>query len=150
MRKFVRQKSNTNGGSPNTEIDFGAAAAKVARVFEPSEYKLKVQSARVIQPNGNVLVVLDLVELESGGRVATLPMWVDGPNADAGNLTAENQNLIGQLLTLADLPTAGNVGELIPKLAGLEFDARLVLAVDNRSGRSFNAIADVYQVDEAS
>lgn len=147
MRKFVRQKSKLNA-AVDANIDFGAAAAKVARVFEPSEYKLKVQSARVIQPNGNVLVVLDLVELESGGRIATAPMWVDGPNADAGDLAAGNQNLIAQLLTLADLPTAGNVSELIPKLAGLEFDARLVLSVDNRSGRSFNAIADIY-TDEA-
>jgi hypothetical protein len=48
------------------------------------------------------------------------------------------------MLTLAKLPTSGNVGDLIPQLAGLEFDARLVLAVDDRSGRSFNAIADIY------
>jgi hypothetical protein len=142
MRKFVRQKAN--GGAPDVKIDFGAAAAKVARVFEPSDYRLKIQSAKVIQPNGNVLVVLDLVEVESGGRVDSRPLWVDGPNADAGNLVAENQNLIAQLLTLAKLPTSGNVGGLIPKLAGLEFDARLVLSVDNRSGRSFNSVADVY------
>lgn len=32
MRKFVRQKSN--GSAPDVELDFGAAAAKVARVFE--------------------------------------------------------------------------------------------------------------------
>ena len=69
--------------------------------------------------------------------------------SDAGNLTAENQHLIAQLLTLKQLPTSGNVGDLIPKLAGLEFEAQLVLAVDNRSGRSYNAIADVY-VDDAS
>jgi hypothetical protein len=147
MRKFVRQKPN-GSAAVDANIDFGAAAAKVARVFEPSEYKLKVQSARVIQPNGNVLVVLNLVEVESGSRIATAPMWVEGPNADAGDLAAENQHLIAQLLTLAKLPTSGNVGELISRLAGLEFDARLVLAVDNRSGRSFNAIADIY-TDEA-
>ena len=50
-----------------------------------------------------------------------------------GDLAAENQHVIAQLLTLAGLPTAGNVGDLIPKLAGLEFDARLALAVDGRS-----------------
>jgi hypothetical protein len=148
MRNFVRQKSNGNA-AVDANIDFGAAAAKVARVFEPSEYKLKVQSARVIQPNGNVLVVLDLVELESGGRIATAPMWVAGPNADAGDLAAGNQNLIAQLLTLADLPTAGNVGELIPKLAGLEFDARLVLAVDGRSGRTHNELAEIFAAANA-
>jgi hypothetical protein len=144
MRKFVRQKSVNGGNAANVNLDFGAAAAKVARTFEPDEYKLRIESARVIEKNQNILIALDLVELESGGRVDGRPLWVDGPKSDSGNLTAENQHLVGQLLTLAKLPTVGNVGELIPKLAGLEFAGRLVLAVDNRSGRSFNAIADVY------
>jgi hypothetical protein len=148
MKKFVRQKSNNN--APDVNIDFGAAAAKVARVFEPGEYKLRVESARVIQRNQNVLVALDLVELESGGRVDGRPLWVEGPNSAVGTLTAENQYLIAQLLTLAELPTAGNVSDLIPKLAGLEFDARLVLAVDGRSGRSYNALSEIYDADGAS
>lgn len=147
MRKFVRQKSNNN--APDVNIDFGAAAKKVARTFEPGEYKLRVKSARVIQRNENILIALDLVELESDGRVDGRPLWVDGPNSAAGNLTAENQHLIAQLLTLAELPTAGNVGALIPKLAGLEFNARLVLAVDNRSGRSYNTLSEIY-VDNVS
>jgi hypothetical protein len=148
MKKFVRQKSNN--AAPDVNIDFGAAAAKVARVYEPDSYRLRIESARVIQRNQNILVAMDLIELESGGRVDGRPLWVDGPNSGAGNLTAENQHLIAQLLTLAKLPTEGNVGALIPQLAGLEFDARLVLAVDNRSGRSYNALADIYNTDDAS
>jgi hypothetical protein len=148
MKKFVRQRSN-NASVPDLTLDFGAAAAKVARTFEPNEYKLRVQSAKVIQRNDNVLIALDLVELHSGGRVEGRPLWVDGPNSDAGDLAAENQHLIAQLLTLANLPTVGNVGTLIPKLAGLEFNGQLVLAVDNRSGRSYNAIAGIY-MDDAS
>ena len=54
------------------------------------------------------------------------------------------EHLVAQLLTLAGLPTAGNVGALIPQLAGLEFDARLVLDVDSRSGRTYNALAEIY------
>jgi hypothetical protein len=138
MRKFTRQKS---ADAPDVNIDFGAAAAKVARVFEPGEYKLRLESARVIHSNRNVSVALDLVELDSGGRVDGLPLWVDGPNSDAGTLTAKNQNLIAQLLTLAKLPTSGNVSDLIPKLAGLEFGAHLALDVDSRSGRRYNATA---------
>ena len=42
------------------------------------------ESARVIQSNQNVLIALDLVELESGGRVDGRRLWVDGPNSDAG------------------------------------------------------------------
>jgi hypothetical protein len=143
MKKFVRQKSNRQ--APNVELDFGAAAPKVARVFEPNDYKVRIESARVVSTDTqNILIALDLIEAQSGGRIASQPLWVDGPNANAGNLVADNQHLIAQLLTLAKLPTAGNVSTLVPKLAGLEFDARLVLAVDNRSGRSFNAIADIY------
>jgi hypothetical protein len=145
MRKFTRQKSNNT--APDVTIDFGAAAAKVARVYEPDSYHLRVESARVIQRNQNTLIALDLIELESGGRVDGRPLWVEGPKSDAGNLAAENQHLIAQLLTLAKLPTVGNVGTLIPKLAGLEFDARLVLKIDTRSGRSFNEISEIYADD---
>lgn len=147
MRKFVRQKSNGNAAA-DVELDFGAAAAKVARCFEPNEYRLRVESASVRKSNeNNILVVLDLVEVESGSRVDGRPLWVDGPNSDAGNLTAENQHLVAKLLTLAKLPTSGQVGTLIPKLAGLEFNASLVLAEDNRSGRAYNEIADIYMDD---
>jgi hypothetical protein len=148
MRKFVRQKKS-NGNAADVELDFGAAAAKVARTFEPNEYKLRVQSAKVIQRNENILVALDLVELGSGGRVDGLPLWVDGPNAGVGDLTAKNQHVIAQLLTLAGLPTAGHVGTLIPKLAGLEFDARLALAVDGRSGRTHNELAEIFSAVDA-
>jgi len=61
MKKFLRQRSN-NALVPDLTIDFGAAAAKIARVFEPGEYRLHIDSARVIQRNENVLIVLDLIE----------------------------------------------------------------------------------------
>ena len=141
MKKFVRQKSTT---TPDVNMDFGAAAAKVARVFEPDDYRLRIESARVIQRNQNILIAMDLIETESGGRVNYRPLWVDGPKADGGTLTAENQHLVAQLLTLKTLPTSGNVGALIPQLAGLEFDAHLILTVDKASGRSSNSITAVY------
>jgi hypothetical protein len=145
MRKFVRQKMN--GSVANVSLDFGAAATKVAGTFEPGEYELRIQGARVIQRAANILIALDLVELESGTRVDFRPLWVSGPKSDGGNLTAENQHIIAQLLALKELPTSGNVSELIPKLEGLEFVGRLVLAIDNRSGRRFNTIADIYSDD---
>ena len=101
----------------------------------------------LIQNNQNVSVVLSLIEMESGSRVDIRPLWVDGPNAGAGDLAAKNQDLIAQLLKLRELPTAGNVGDLIPQLAGLEFDARLVLDPDGRTGRTYNALADIYADD---
>jgi hypothetical protein len=145
MKKFTRRGKATIA---DINLDFGAAAAKVARVFEPGEYKLRIESARVVPSKQNVLVALDLIETESGGRVDSRPLWVDGPNAGAGQLVMENRHLVAQLLTLLGLPTAGNVGALIPQLAGLEFEARLVLAVDSRSGRTYNALAEIY-VDDA-
>jgi hypothetical protein len=39
------------------------------------------------------------------------------------------------------------MGVLIPQLAGLEFDVRLVLAPDGRTGRTYNALADIYADD---
>jgi hypothetical protein len=145
MKRFTRQQAPNQ--APDVVLDFGAAAAKVPQVFEPGEYKLRIESARVTG-NQNTSIALDLIETESGRRVDSRALWVDGPNANSGTLTAENQHLIAQLLSLAKLPTVGNVRTLIPKLTGLEFNARLVLR-DDRSGRSFNAIADVY-MDEVS
>jgi hypothetical protein len=148
MKKFVRQKSSSSV-PPDITLDFGAAATKIPRVYEPGEYRLRIESVRIIQSARNVLIALDLIELESGGRVDTLPLWVDGPAANAGDLAAKNQHVIAQLLTLAGLPTAGNVSSLIPKLAELEFDARLVLAVDGRSGRTHNELAEVFAAVDA-
>ena len=148
MRKFVRQKAN--GGPPNVTMDFGAAETKVPKILDPGEYRLRVEAARVLERSKNISVALDLVEVEGNQRVDTRPLWVEGPNSNSGNLVAENQYLVAQLLTLAKLPTAGNVGELIPKLGGLEFDARLVLAIDSRTQRTFNQIADVYTDNEAN
>jgi hypothetical protein len=142
MKKFVRQKS-VNAPIADITLDFGAAAAKVARVFEPGDYKLRIESARIVQSGQNVFVALDLVETEGGGRVASRPLWVDGPNAGVGPYAAENQDLLAQLLTLAGQPTAGNVSALIPKLTGLEFDGYLILKRDT-NGRTYNTIAAIY------
>ena len=147
MKKFTRQKSG-NAPTADINLDFGAAAAKVARVFEPGDYRLRINSARVIQSNQNLLVALDLVMAEDGGRVASRPLWVDGPNAGGNQLVENNKHLVAQLLTFAGLPTSGNVGSLIPKLTALEFDARLVLDPDKGSGRAYNALAEIY-VDDA-
>ena len=146
MKKFTRQ---TSGNAPiaDVNLDFGAAGAKVACLFEPGEYRLRIESARIFQNKQNILVNLALIETESGSRVDLRPLWVDGPNAGAGDLAMNNQDLIGQLLKLRGLPTAGNVNDLIPQLAGLEFDARLVLDPDNRTGRTYNALADIYMDD---
>ena len=130
MKKFSRQKS---GNTPiaDVNLDFGAAATKVPRVLEPGEYRLRIESARAVQNGQNIFVALDLVEATGGVRVASGLLWVDGPNAEVGPYAAENRHLVAQLLTLAGQPTTGNVNALIPQLAGLEFDARLILKRDS-------------------
>ena len=62
MKKFTRQ---TSGNAPTADVnlDFAAAGAKVARLFEPGEYRLRIDSARIIQNNQNVSVVLNLIEM---------------------------------------------------------------------------------------
>jgi hypothetical protein len=143
MKKFSRQKSDKTP-TADINLDFGAAAAKVARVFEPGDYKICTESARVIQNGPNILVALALVMVDGGDRIDSRPLWVDGPNASNGPYAAENQNLLAQLLTLAGQPTSGNVNDIIPKLNGLEFEAYLILKRDS-NGRAYNAIATVHQ-----
>jgi hypothetical protein len=142
MKSFVRQKP-ANAAAAATNIDFGAASGQIARVLDPEVYSLSIESARVVQRNQNTLVALDLIEVKSGAHVAIQPIWVDGPNADAGQLAAENRHLIAQLLKLAGKPTAGEVHELIPALAGLTFEAQLTICTDSRTGRVFNAIGTI-------
>ena len=48
MKKFFRQTSG-NAPTANVNLDFAAAGAKVARLFEPGEYRLRIDSARTIQ-----------------------------------------------------------------------------------------------------
>jgi hypothetical protein len=143
MKKFVRQNPN-NTAAADITIDFGAASAQIARVLDPEVYNLRIVSARVVQKNQNTLVALDLIEVESGAHVAIQPMWVHGPNADAGSLAKQNRHLIGQLLALAGKPTVGNVHALIPELAGLTFEAQLVIEPNSLTGRPFNAIATIF------
>ncbi|HEY8007149.1 MAG TPA: hypothetical protein VIF02_04100 [Methylocella sp.] len=143
MKKFTRP-SFRKASTATLDIDFGAAAQQVARVFEPDVYTLRIETARVVQNNANISIATDIIEVESGARVDTRPIWVDGPNAGAGQLTAANQHLIAQLLTLAGQPTAGNVSTLVPHLSGLVFEARLALNIDSRTGRTFNVLADIF------
>ena len=145
MKKFLRQKSD-NTPTAEINLDFGAAAARVARVFEPDEYKMRIETARVVQSGQNVLIALDLVMAESGDRIDSRPLWVDGPNAGAGPFAAANQNLLAKLLTLAGQPTTGNVNALIPKLTGLEFEGYLILKRDS-TGRTSNALTTVHPAD---
>jgi hypothetical protein len=148
MKKFTRQSC---GKAPTAtlNLDFGAAATQVAQIFEPGVYTLRIKTACVVQNNANISIAIDIIEMESGVRVDTRPIWVDGPNAGVGQLAAANQHLIAQLLTLAGQPTAGNVSTLVPHLSGLAFEARLALNIDHRTGRTFNVLADVFP-EEAS
>jgi hypothetical protein len=150
MKKFIRQNA-TKTPAADIAIDFGAASEQVARVFEPEVYPLQVKTASVLQSrhNGNVFVVFDLVELESGVRVSLQPLWVAGPNAEGSSLVAENHDVIAQMLRQAGLETSGSVGELIPKLAGREFGARLAIYPDSRTGRTFNSIVAIIPEDAA-
>ncbi len=145
MKKFVRQKS---GIAPTVEInlDFGAAAARVAHVFEPDDYKLRIETARVVHNGQNVHVALDLVMAESGDRIDNRPLWIDGPNASVVPFAAENQHMLAQLLALAGQPTSGDVNAIIAKLTGLEFEGYIILKRDS-NGRAFNALATVHQDD---
>src|SRR5438045_9764819 len=111
MKTFVRQKP-ANSATVATNIDFGAASAEIARVLDPEVYSLRIEAARVVQRNQNTLIALDLIEIESGTRVAMQPIWVDGPNANAGRLASEKKHLIRQLLELAGKPTSGYVQQV--------------------------------------
>jgi hypothetical protein len=149
MKTFTRKKS-TSPPMADRSIDFAADSEKIAVELPPDYYDLRVANAAVIErPNGNMLVDLGLVEKESGARVRMRPLWIAGPKEDEGPLAVQNRLLIAQLLTLAGEETSGKPGELIPKLIGMEFAARLTCSQDAQTGVRYNAIAEVF-ADEAA
>jgi hypothetical protein len=139
MKPFTRQ---TRTNTP-VAINFGAASGQIARVLDPEVYTLRIENARVVQKNENTLVAFDLVEVDTGSPVAFQPIWIDGPNANAGRLAIENRHIIAQLLALAGKPTEGPPRDLIPGLVGLTFAAQLIISPDRRTGRRYNSIGAV-------
>ena len=110
MKKFTRQ---TSGNAPpaNVNLDF-CSSRREGRPLYLSQAATDLASTppALFKTNRTFPVVLNLIEMEGGSRVDIRPLWVDGPNAGAGDLAVKNQHLIAQLLTLRELPTAGNVG----------------------------------------
>jgi hypothetical protein len=147
MRSFRRLPSATS--TPDVEIDFGGAKDRLPKLFEPGSREVQIQAAKVVARNGNISVILDLLDVETGARIDNRALWVDGPNANVGTLAAENQELIGRMLELAGKPTAGSVRQLIPELAGFAFTAVLGVGTDSRTGRAYNTLIGVYAVGAA-
>jgi len=151
MKKFVRQTSADSAGN-GLKLNLRANAARVARTFEPGFYQLRIDAARlVVARTGNVSIALDIIEMDSGVLADTRPLWIAGPNATVGRLAAENQALVAQLLELAGQNIDGEIqlADVVPKLVGLTFDARLALATDSRTGRTYNAVAAIIMDDAA-
>jgi hypothetical protein len=148
MKSFKRPPSATS--TPDVEIDFGNAKNRLPQLLEHGSREVQVQAAKVVAgKNGNISVVLDLLDVKTGARIDNRALWVDGPNANVGTLAAENQELIGRMLELAGKPTAGSVRQLIPEIAGLAFTAVLGVATDTRTGRPYNTLIGVYAVGAA-
>ena len=139
----------------------GAIEAEIAFLLDGERVELNAMTSdqlvafverKLIAAGARKVVPVKATLAEAYGaftRVSLQPLWVDGPNAKAGSLVAENCDVIAQMLSGAGLATSGNVGELIPKLAGHEFAARLVISHDSRTGRTYNSIAAVIPEDAA-
>ena len=68
MKNFRRPPSATS--APDVEIDFGAAKDRLPKLFEPGSREVQVQAAKVVAgKNGNISVVLDLLDVETGARI---------------------------------------------------------------------------------
>jgi hypothetical protein len=148
MKRFSRSPSTT--ATLDMAIDFGAAKDRLPKLFEPGSREVQVQAAKVAAgKNGNISVVLDLLDVETGDRIDNRALWVDGPNANVGTLAAENQELIARMLELAGKPNSGSVAQLIAELVGLTFTAVLGVGTDSRTGRAYNTLIGVYAVGAA-
>ena len=141
MKKFTRSTANTN-----VTMNLRASAGQLTRVFEPEIFELCIKGARLIHSGaGNVSLALDIIEIESGAAVSARPLWLDGPNAGNVPFAAENQQLLLKLLESAGQTTEGeiSIAESIKALVGLQIQARLVLDLDQRTGRTCNKLIEI-------
>ena len=141
MKKFTRSTATTN-----VTMNLRATAGQLAKVLDPEIYELCIKGARLISSEaGNVSLALDLTEVESGAAVNARPLWLEGPNAGNGPFAAENQQLLLKLLEAAGETTEGEIqiAESIKALVGLQIQARLVLDLDQRTGRTYNKLIEI-------
>ena len=141
MKKFTRSNTATN-----LTMNLRASAGQLAQVLDPEIYELCIKGARLISSEaGNVSLALDLTEVESGAAVSTRPLWLDGPKAGKGTFAAENQRLLVQLLEAAGEATEGEIqlAVSIKALVGLQIHARLMIASDQWTGRTYTKLIEI-------
>jgi hypothetical protein len=116
-------------------------------LVDPGDYLCSVKKAELREPrrDGNLSVILDLVDPESGEYFDIRPLWVDGPNASRGTMAGRNVRIVCDMLDVIGVPPDSYkaiTDELLARLVGHTLD--LDLDVD-RGGRGgvFNTIVRV-------
>jgi hypothetical protein len=120
---------------------------------EPGEYLAAVEKAELTQSQrGNISVVLELRNAETGDAFDVRPLWIDGPNADKGSIASRNFGILVELLEAAGVH-AGTYAALDDKvlssLIGKTFDVNLSLE-EGRTGAMFNMVVTVNGLIDAA
>lgn len=119
-------------------------------LVDPGNYLAKITKAHLIEPrgDGNISVVLELIDPETGEYFDVRPLWVSGPNAGNGNMAGRNIAVIADLLEAIGMPP-GNYkelnDELLARLGGKTFELTFDLDRGNRGGM-FNTVIRVNSV----
>jgi hypothetical protein len=144
MAREVFRRSNKP-----TMRKLSVSTESVARrsLVDPGDYLATVKKALLIEPrrDGNISVVLELVDPESDNYYDTRPLWVSGPNAGNGNMAARNVGIVCDLLKVIGIPPTAYKeldDELLARLVGKTFELTLGLDRGSRGG-AFNVIARV-------
>ena len=147
MKKFTRQ---TSGNAPTADVnlDFGAAGAKVARLFEPGEYRLRIelrphyskQSERFCgsgpHRNGKRQPGRHPTPCGWTGRTPARAILLGEPGPDC--TTANPPSSCQPRVTLATS---------FRNWRGWSSMRASYSTADSRSGRTYNALADIYVDD---
>ena len=81
MKKFMRQKS---GNSPTAEINLDLGTALRRRHVSAGGFQFRIEPLALFRTDRTSCVALDLVMAESGDRIDSRPLWVDGRTSRIG------------------------------------------------------------------
>jgi hypothetical protein len=116
-------------------------------LVDPGDYLACVRKAHLIEPknDGNISVVLELSDPETGDYYDVRPLWIAGRNADRGTMAGRNVGIMQDMLDVIGIP-ADSYKELndplLTRLVGKTFELTLAVDHGNRGG-VFNIITRV-------
>jgi hypothetical protein len=145
---FPYHPGKTGGKQSGKKLTVSTENLVRRTVVALGDYVALVRKAELVETSpGNISVVLELADPESGDLYDLRALWISGPHAQNGSMASRNASVVTAMLAAMGIPSSAYReinDELLGKLIGRLFE--LTLDVDRGArGGSFNIIAAVHR-----